>query len=187
MKYIIKTIVPLAALALSACGGGGSSSGSMPPPAGSSNAAPTVTGLAASQSLPQSSVSNPIAFEIGDAETAPGQLEVSVSSSNEELLPVAGIEVSGNDAKRVQLLSPEAGQSGTAEVGVSVKDAGGLVTTQKLALTVTAEEHSFRDFAIASFSAPADAKPAQVAGYDWVDLERNNPAAFDAVLGSVAE
>jgi hypothetical protein len=188
MKIFINTIVPLAALALSACSGSGSArDSSMPPPAGSSNVAPTITGLAASESLPQSSGGNPIAFQIADAETAAGQLEVSVSSSNEELIPVAGVAVAGNEGKRSLILWPEPGKSGTADITVSVKDAGGLVTTQTLPLTVTGQEQSFRDFALASMNDSEDAEPADLAGYSWVDKEENDPAAFDSVLSSVAE
>ena len=188
MKRIINTILPLAALALSACsGGGGGRDSSMPPPTGSSNVAPTISGLAASQSLPQNSGGNPIAFDIADAETGADRLEVSVSSSNEELLPVAGIEVAGNAGKRSLILWPEAGKAGTADITVSVKDAGGLVTTQTLPLTVTAQEQSFRDFAIRSMDASEDSTPAEIAGYSWVDMEEDNPAAFDSVLSSVAE
>ena len=187
MKRIINTIVPLAALALSACSGGGGRDGSMPPPAGSSNVAPTISGLVASQSLPQNSGGSPIAFDIADAETGADQLEVSVSSSNEELLPVAGIEVAGNAAKRSLILWPEAGKSGTADITVSVKDAGGLVTTQTLPLTVTAREESFKDFAIASLDVSENDAPTEMAGYSWVDMEEDNPAAFDSVLSSVAE
>lgn len=188
MKKIINTIAPLAALALSACSGGGSGrDGSMPPPTGSSNVAPTISGLTASQSLPQNTGGNPIAFDIADAETGPDQLEVSVSSSNEELLPVAGVDVAGNAANRSLILWPEAGLSGTADLTVSVKDAGGLVTTRTVPVTVTAKEQSFRDFALASMNASEDADPADLAGYSWVDMEEENPEAFDSALSSVAE
>jgi hypothetical protein len=95
--------------------------------------------------------------------------------------------VTGNAGKRSLLIWPEAGKSGTADITVSVKDADGLVTTQTLPLTVTAQEQSFRDFAISSMNAPEDAAPAEVAGYSWVDTEEENPAAFDSVLSSVAE
>ena len=187
MKKVISTIVPLAALALSACGGGGGGRSMPPPPAGSSNVAPTLSGLTATQSLPQDSISNLIAFQIGDSETAAEQLAVEVSSSNEDLLPVAGIAVAGNAAERSLLLAPEPGKSGTADVTVSVTDAGGLVATQKLALTVTSQEQSFRDFAITSLNVSEDGEPTPVAGYSWVETEEENPSAFDSVLSSVAE
>jgi len=180
---------PLAALLLSACSGGaGGKSGSMnPPTTGESNTAPAITGLAANQSVLQDGSSDPIGFQVGDAQTATAQLNVTASSSNESLMPAAGIELSGDGANRSVLLTPEPGQSGTADITLSVKDAAGMSTTRKLTLTVTAQQKSFRDFAIASLNSPPDAQPAEVAGHAWVDIEEDNPTAFDGVLSSIAE
>jgi len=158
-----------------------------PPAAGSSNTAPTVTGLAATQTVLQDGSSDPIGFKVGDAQTAAGQLAVTVSSSNEALMPAAGIELSGDGADRSVILTPTAGQSGTADITLSVKDAAGMTSTQKMSLSVTSQPQSFKDFALASLSASPDAQPVEVAGHTWVDTEVDNPTAFDGALSSIAE
>jgi hypothetical protein len=149
--------------------------------------APTITGLTAELSVLKDSSSDPITFEIGDDATAAEALEVSVASSDEALLPLAGIQLGGYGASRSLLLVPEPGKSGTAQVTVSVKDAQGSVSTQALALDVSTEEKSFREFTVTSLDTSEEAEPAEVAGANWVDTEEDDPAAFDQVLAAIAE
>jgi hypothetical protein len=179
--------IPLASLALCACGGGGGGGGTMPPPSGNSNTAPAISGLAADQTLLKDSSSEPIAFEIGDAESDAAELQVSVTSSNEAVLPVAGIQLSGEGASRTLLLTPEIGKSGSTDVTVSVKDPEGLAATHRLALQVTTERESLREFTIASIDASPDSEPAEVAGHTWTDTGADDPAAYDPVLATIAE
>ncbi len=189
MKNLMRMIPPLAALALGACSGGGGngSSTEQPPPMGNSNTAPGISGLAAKSSVLQDGSSEPIAFEVSDAEADASALRVTVSSSNPELLRVAGISIGGNDRERTLLLTPQPGRSGTATITVSATDPEGLSANRALSLTVTTREESFRNFAVATIGAAPDSQPAEVAGHAWMDTATNDPSAFDGVLSAIAE
>lgn len=186
MKNPIWLMGPLAALAMSACSGGGGGDGSSAPPT-SSNMAPTITGLSGELSVLKDASSDPVAFEIGDDTTATDALQVSVTSSDEALLPPGGIQLGGYGSNRTLLLVPEPGKSGTATVTVSVRDTAGSVAKQTFGLDVTTEERSFHDFAVTSIDVSSEAEPAEVAGADWVETEEDDPAAFDPILAAIAE
>ena len=64
----------------------------------------------------------PIAFTVGDAETAAGSLTVSGSSSNPTLVPNANIVFGGSGANRTVTVTPAANQNGTATITVTVSD-----------------------------------------------------------------
>jgi hypothetical protein len=64
----------------------------------------------------------PIAFTIGDAETAAGSLTLSGTSSNPTLVPNANIVFGGSGASRTVQVTPAANQFGTASINVSVSD-----------------------------------------------------------------
>ncbi len=66
-----------------------------------------------------------IAFVINDAETTPGNLVVTASSSNQTLLPDANITLGGSGADRSVSITPAAQQSGSAVVTVTVADSDG--------------------------------------------------------------
>lgn len=187
MKALLRTMAPLAALAFSACGGGGGGDSVTPPPSGNDNSAPTISSLTSSLEVLQDSSSGSMTFGIADDRSSASSLTVSAQSSNTQLLPDAGITIGGSGPQRTLLLSPEAGSSGTADVTVSVTDAEGLATTQKLRLTVTAQDASFRNFASDAMQADPEAEPAEVAGHHWMDTAEDDPAAFDTLLTSVAE
>ncbi len=84
-----------------------------------------------------------VAFTIGDAETLPENLLVSVSSGNLALLPNAGIMLGGSGANRTVTLSPAANANSTLNGGpvnvtVSVSD-GSNVIQLSFSLTVVAQ------------------------------------------------
>lgn len=189
MKTTPWMLPSLAALALGACsGGGGGGGGAMtPPPTGSGNTAPTIAKLAPSSVVLQNGSSEPIPFEVSDAQSAAAQLEVSVQSSNADLMPAAGIELGGNASTRTLLFTPEPGKAGTADITVAVRDPDGLTATQTMSLQVTTQEESFRQFALSAIGADPQAQPAEVAGHSWIDTAEEDPQAFDAVLSSIAE
>ncbi|HRE83655.1 MAG TPA: Ig-like domain-containing protein, partial [Opitutaceae bacterium] len=76
-----------------------------------------------------------VAFTIGDAETSPGSLLVSVSSSNPTLVPEANIIVGGSGASRTLAVTPAINQSGVATITVTVSD-GNLTASDSFVLTV---------------------------------------------------
>src|SRR5207248_1725782 len=77
-----------------------------------------------------------IAFTVGDAQTAPGNLTVTATSSNPTLLPLSGIVLGGIGADRTVTLTPAAGQTGTATVSLTVRDAAGAAALDTFVLTV---------------------------------------------------
>ena len=78
-----------------------------------------------------------IAFQVADDVTAASNLVVTASSSNQPLLPNAGIVPSDGGTDRTLLLSPVAGQTGTATITLTVSD-GVESSSTSFALTVLA-------------------------------------------------
>jgi len=77
----------------------------------------------------------PIAFTVGDTETAAGSLAVSATSSNPTLIPDANIVPGGTDANRTLTITPAAGQIGNAVITVTASD-GELSTNRQFAVMV---------------------------------------------------
>ena len=85
------------------------------------NDAPTITGIA-NQTINVGATTGPLAFTIGDVDTAVGSLTVSTNSSNLTLVPLGNIVLGGNGASRTVTVTPAAGQSGMATITASVSD-----------------------------------------------------------------
>ncbi|PYM89328.1 MAG: hypothetical protein DME04_26625 [Candidatus Rokuibacteriota bacterium] len=100
------------------------------------NTAPTITPIA-DQTINEDTATGALAFTVGDAETAPGSLTVSGSSSNPTLVPNGNIVFGGTGANRTVTVTPAANQNGTATITVTVSD-GQLSTPTSFQLTVTA-------------------------------------------------
>ena len=97
---------------------------------------PTISDIA-DQTIPVNSSTGPLAFTVGDLETAPASLTVSTSSSNTSLVPLANIVVSGTDASRSVTVTPVTGMIGSATITLTVSD-GALTTPVSFLLTVQA-------------------------------------------------
>ena len=101
------------------------------------NTPPTITAIGP-QSTNENTPTSPIAFTIGDAETQPSGLTLSATSSNTTLVPVANIVFGGGtDADRNVVITPVAGESGTATITIAVSD-GTLNASTNFVLTVNA-------------------------------------------------
>ncbi|WP_158262484.1 MULTISPECIES: beta strand repeat-containing protein [Pirellulaceae] len=98
------------------------------------NTAPTITSVD-DQSIDQDTATDPLAFAIGDAESAIEDLIVSVESDNPALVDPAGIIVTGEGADKTLIVTPLAGLTGTANITISVSD-GEETTTESFLLTV---------------------------------------------------
>ncbi|MEA3213458.1 MAG: hypothetical protein QOE70_6515 [Chthoniobacter sp.] len=101
-----------------------------------SNAAPTISDIA-NKTINEDGTTGAISFTVGDAETAPGSLTLTRSSSNTTLVPAANIVFGGSGASRSVTVTPAANQSGTATLTVTVSD-GSLSKSDTFVLTVTA-------------------------------------------------
>jgi len=100
------------------------------------NLAPTVTTLS-SRTVVSPASSGPIAFTIGDTQTAASRLVVTGSSSNTTLVPNSAIVFAGSGANRTVTVTPAGTQTGSATITVSVSD-GSMATSTTFVLTVTA-------------------------------------------------
>ena len=101
-----------------------------------SNNAPTISNIP-DQTISPDTSTGPIAFTVGDAETAAGSLTLTGTSNNGALVPNGNIVFGGSGANRTVTITPAAGQSGTATITVTVSD-GALTGSDTLLLTVTA-------------------------------------------------
>jgi hypothetical protein len=99
------------------------------------NQPPTISDIA-NQTVSQGGVAGPLAFTVGDAETAVGSLTVAGTSSNTTLVPNANIVFGGSGANRTVTVTPVAGQTGTSTITVTVSD-GSLTASDTFLLTVT--------------------------------------------------
>ncbi len=91
----------------------------------------------ANQTTTQGVAVGPLAFTVGDVETAAGSLTLSGGTSNPTLVPVGNIVFGGSGANRTVTVTPAAGQTGTATITVTVSD-GTAPTPTSFQLTVNA-------------------------------------------------
>jgi uncharacterized protein (DUF1800 family) len=100
------------------------------------NTPPTISNIA-DQSTPTGTAMTPVAVAISDGESAPDMLLVSASSSDDTLIPAAGISITGTGATLMLNITPAATGTGTATITVTVSD-GVLISTDTFLLTVGA-------------------------------------------------
>jgi len=101
----------------------------------STNTAPTISNILP-QSLCTGATTAPLAFTVGDAQTASSNLVTTVVSGNQALVPNNAIVLGGSLANRFLTVTPVAGMTGTALITLNVTDAGGLSTSTSFTLTV---------------------------------------------------
>ena len=100
------------------------------------NTPPTISDIS-DQTTTRGVATPEIPFVVGDAETPAANLNVTATSSNTALVPASGIVLGGSDANRTIVLTPTAGQTGTATITVNVSDAGAAVASDTFNLTVS--------------------------------------------------
>src|SRR5439155_1713803 len=98
------------------------------------NTAPTISSIA-DLSTSQNTATAPIAFTVGDTQTAVGSLTISGASGNPTLVPVGNIIFGGSGANRTVTVTPALNQTGTATITVTVSD-GSLTASKSFVLTV---------------------------------------------------
>ena len=103
---------------------------------GAANTPPTISNLA-DRSTAEDTGTGPVAFTVGDTETAVGSLTVSGVSSDQSVVANGGIAFGGTGANRTVSVTPVANASGTATITVTVSD-GSLTANDTFVLTVTA-------------------------------------------------
>ena len=85
------------------------------------NQPPTISNIP-DQFVPENGETGPLAFTVNDAETAPGSLALSGSSSNPTLVPNANIVFGGSGSNRTVNVTPATNQTGNAIITVTVND-----------------------------------------------------------------
>jgi subtilisin-like proprotein convertase family protein len=101
-----------------------------------SNAAPTITPPAA-QTIAESSSTGSLSFSVADSDGAVSGITVAGTSSNTTLVPVSGISIpASTGATRTVVITPAAGQSGTATITLTATDAAGATGTATFLVTV---------------------------------------------------
>ncbi|USF87813.1 Ig-like domain-containing protein [Candidatus Endoriftia persephone] len=123
---------------------------------------PTISAIGAI-TTDEDSATGAIAFVINDAETTPGNLVVTASSSNQTLLPDANITLGGSGADRSVSITPAAQQSGSAVVTVTVADSDGESVSESFNLTVNTINDDPTISAIADLSMDEDQAPISIA------------------------
>ena len=78
-----------------------------------------------------------LSFTVGDIETPPEDLQLTVSTSDPDLLPVDGVAIQGTGARRTVRVTPGANQTGVGTVTLTVTDADGASTNKSFQVTVT--------------------------------------------------
>ncbi|MEZ5276883.1 MAG: Ig-like domain-containing protein [Opitutaceae bacterium] len=99
------------------------------------NDAPTVSNIT-NKTIIQDSSTGPIAFTVGDPDTALSSLVLTADSTNRTLVPLSAIVFAGSGQSRTVSVTPASGQSGDATITVRVSD-GSLEVVDTFRLTVT--------------------------------------------------
>ena len=99
------------------------------------NTPPTITEIS-DQTVIINNPTSALPFTIGDNETPAGSLSLTGSSDNTTLVPEANIVFTGSGTNRFVTVTPATGQSGTADITVTVIDGGGLSASSSFTLTV---------------------------------------------------
>jgi hypothetical protein len=124
------------------------------------NTAPTISNIG-DQLVPLNISTGPIAFTVGDGETAAGSLAVSGSSDNQALVPNSNIVFGGSDANRTVTVTPAPTQTGNAIITVVVSD-GTLTALDTFTLSVT----SPADFSLSRSPATQSVLPGGSTSYN---------------------
>ena len=123
--------------------------------------APTISAMG-NVTIAEDTSSAPIAFTIGDAQTAAASLTVTASSNATALVPntPGALALGGSGANRTLVVTPNANQFGSATITLTVSD-GALTASRAFTLTVTSADDAPTLAAIAA-QTTADDTPVVV-------------------------
>ncbi|HVU24151.1 MAG TPA: tandem-95 repeat protein [Opitutus sp.] len=140
------------------------------------NTAPTISAIA-TQTVNEDTPSAAIAFTVGDAESAAGDLLVTATSSNTALVPSAGIVLGGSGSARTVALTPSPDANGATTITITVSD-GALTSSSSFVLNVTPVNDAPTISAIAAQTVNEDT-PTGAIGFTVGDVDN---AAADLVV-----
>jgi uncharacterized protein YjdB len=96
---------------------------------------PTISSIN-NQTICGNTATDPLSFVVGDAQTSAGNLVITASSNNTDLVPNSNIVFAGSGSNRTVTISPAMGQSGTDSITITVTDSLGLSASTSFVLTV---------------------------------------------------
>ncbi len=100
------------------------------------NDPPTISNMV-DRAINEDTSTGPIAFTVGDVETAAGDLTLAATSSDEAVVPGANIVLGGSGADRTVTVTPAANQTGASTIRITVSD-GTASASDEFVLTVEA-------------------------------------------------
>jgi hypothetical protein len=165
---------------LAACGGGGYDGGGNPPPP-PARQAPQIVGLT-NQTLPQDTSTPVLTFQVSDADSGANAVTVTAISSDQTIIPAAGIVLGGSGANRTLQITPAADTIGNATITLRAVDPDGLVTQQMVGVMVNGVFVSFTNTLIDLFGDAENGEPRSPRGFTLDDDADDNPTAFDSLL-----
>lgn len=104
------------------------------------NTAPSISTIG-NQAICTNGNTGPLAFTIGDDETAANALSVTASSNDLDIVPVANIVLGGSGANRTITVTPVTNRAGSATVTVYVSD--GVTTSSTSFVIITGPSANF--------------------------------------------
>ncbi len=139
------------------------------------NEPPTIT-LIADQFTGVGIPTPPITFTIGDPETPAASLVITVTSSNQTLVPDANIGLGGSGANRTLVITPTASQTGTTTISITVSDTS-LFTVETFLLTVDKPEKPY-------LISPPDGTFTNnnPVFFDWSDVTYSGPLTYNMMI-----
>lgn len=170
-----------AAILLVGCSGGGAGT---PAPVGPQS--PKVSAPVTVE-FNQDTTSGAQLLRLEDADTSVSQLELSIASSDETLLPLRGIAVEGSGAERMLRITPGAESTGSATLTLTARDPGGLIGSTTIAVRVNPVLVAFSNLTRNAFATQDGGDAGRVAGVTVQGDVDDDPAAFDALLQSGAQ
>lgn len=118
-------LVAAGALAVVACNGGGPT-----------NQAPSLAAIADQRTT----LGEPVSVSVAVTDEEAATVQVTAASSNEQVVPLSGLAVTGAGASRTLTVTPGSTTPGTAVVTVTATDAGGRSSTRQFEVVV---DHPF--------------------------------------------
>lgn len=143
------------------------------------NDAPTITPIS-NQTTAENTPTPAIPFSIGDAETPASNLLVSATSSVATLVSNGNIVIGGTGSDRTITITPTAGQSGVAEITITVSD-GTATTSTSFTLTVSSVDDAPTITAISNQTTDEDVATAAL---PFTLSDPDTPATGLTVTGS---
>ncbi|MFK7887716.1 MAG: hypothetical protein AB8G16_12730 [Gammaproteobacteria bacterium] len=151
----------LLALAVTLTGCGSGSDDPLPP----ENQAPKLSAIA-DQTITANQPDQSVGITLSDE--APNSVVVTITSTDQPLLPDAEQKTGGQGTGRLAILTPTADEAGQTMVTITATDTAGLTDSIEFMLTVLPEQKSMQQFARTTLNLPADAEPELVNAVEFM-------------------